>query len=288
MIKIFADSTCDLNDDQIKDNDITIIPLFIVLGEESYKDRYEITPNEIYKWSDANKTTPKTACRSIADTMDEFKKALDNGDEIIAFTISSDMSGTNNTMNLAASELEAEDRISIIDSRSLSTGIGLQILKACELAKEGKSRSEIVNELADITPRVRASFVVDTLTYLHRGGRCSSTAALFGNALSLKPKIIVKNGKMEATTKYRGKIDKVIEKYAKNLEENLLKADSSRVFITHSGNCEEAVNNVEAYLKGLNYFKEIVITRAGGVISSHCGPGTLGVLFIADSKDAEY
>lgn len=135
---------------------------------------------------------------------------------------------------------------------------------------------------------MRASFVVDTLTYLHRGGRCSATAALFGTVLSLKPKIIVKNGKMEPTTKFRGKQDLVILKYAKELESNLFKADKTRVFITHSGDCDGAIELVKDYLNDLNYFEEICITRAGGVISSHCGPGTLGVLYIAEDENATY
>ncbi len=288
MIKIFADSTCDLGKDLIEANDITIIPLFIELGETSYLDGEQISSDDIYKWSDENKATPKTACRSISDTVDAFKKVLDNGDEIIVFSISSEISGTNNVMRLAAQELEAEDRVSVIDSRSLSTGIGLQILKVCECINMGMARADIVALINEMIPKVRASFVVDTLTYLHRGGRCSSTVALFGNALSLKPKIIVKDGKMEATTKYRGKQDKVILKYAKELENNLLKADKKRVFITSSGHCDDAISLVKEYIEGLNYFEEIYVTRAGGVISSHCGPGTLGVLYVADSSEASY
>lgn len=280
MIKIISDSTCDLSKDLIEKYDIAILPLHIHLGEEEYQDGVTITPDEIYTWADANNTTPKTSAASMMEAIELFEPYIKNGDEIIAFSISSTMSANNNVMRLAAEELEAEDKIHVIDSANLSTGIGLLVIEAAIMAKDGKTAEEIVAKIEELKTRVSASFVVDTLTYLHRGGRCSSVAALAGGALKLHPKIVVENGKMGANKKYRGKMNSVILSYAKDLEEDLKNAKKDRVFITHSGCDESIIALVREYLESLNKFDEILETRAGGVISSHCGPGTLGVLFI--------
>lgn len=281
MIRILSDSTCDLSKELLERYHIRILPLHVNLGTEGYLDGVTITPDEIYKWSDANDETPKTAAISIGEAMDVFQPIIEAGDEIVVFSISDSMSATRRVMQLAAEELEAEDRIHVVDSQNLSTGVGLQVIAAATMAEAGKSADEIVAALADITPRVRASFVVDTLTYLHRGGRCSSIAALAGGMLRLHPRIVVSEGKMDAGKKYRGKINRVIMEYVADMREDLLAAEKDRVFITHSGCDEETIAQVRAYLEELNVFDEILVTRAGSVISSHCGPGTLGVLFIA-------
>lgn len=280
-VKIISDSTCDLSPELIAKYGIQIIPLHIVLGDQEYADGASISPDEIYKWSDANKATPKTSALSLDEAYAVFKPVLDEGHEIVVFSISSDMSTTNNVMRIAASDLNASDRVFVIDSQNLSTGIGLQVLEAAEMAAAGKSGAEIAAHIEAIRPKVRASFVVDTLTYLHRGGRCGGLAALAGAVLKLHPRIAVVDGKMGAGKKYRGVMKKVILEYAKDMEADLLNAESKRVFITHSGCDEAAIDEVKAYLESLNYFEEILITRAGCVVSSHCGPGTLGVLFIA-------
>lgn len=281
MIRIIADSTCDLSEELLKRYGIGIIPLHIVLGEKEYRDRVEISPEEIYAWSEENKATPKTSAASFEDVSQVMKPILDQGDEIIAFCISEQMSTTGNVLRMAAEELGVENRVSVIDSRNLSTGIGLLVIEAAELANAGKGRSEIVDEILKMREQVRASFVVDTLTFLHRGGRCSAVAAMAGGILKLHPRIVVENGKMDAGKKYRGKIDSVIMDYVEDMRPQLLTAKKERVFITHSGCDRAVVEKVETYLKELNYFEEIHETRAGGVISSHCGPGTLGVLFVA-------
>lgn len=281
MIKIISDSTCDLTKDLLEEYDISILPLHVILGEKDLLDGVTITPDEIYEWADANKTTPKTSAPSIEDAIELIKPYVDNGDEIIYFSISKEMSTSINVINLAADELEATDRIHVIDSANLSTGVGLLVLEAATMAREGMNANDIVTKIEELKPLVRASFVVDTLTYLHRGGRCSSVAALAGGVLKLHPKIVVEDGKMSATKKYRGKMDSVILSYTKEMEEDLKNAKTDRVFITHSG-CDEAIiQSVYSYLEELNTFKEIIITRAGSVISSHCGYGTLGVLFIS-------
>jgi len=284
MIRVFADSTCDLSEALISRYRITILPLHVVLGEEEYQDGREITPDEIYAWSNANKLPPKTSAVSMDTVIEAYASALDAGDEIICFAISSDMSTTANVMRLSAQELDAQDRITVIDSMNLSTGVGLLVIAAAEMAEKGMSRAEIARQIDALRPRVRASFVVDMLTYLHRGGRCSGLAALAGSALKLHPRIAVSEGKMAPGKKYRGAMDRTVLAYAKDMEADLLSAEPAHVFITHSGCPQQDIDAVKAYIQSLNRFDEIHITRAGGVISSHCGPGTLGVLFIAGEE----
>jgi len=280
MIKIVSDSTCDLSKELIERYNIHILPLFVYLGEKEYKDGVNITPDELYVWSDKNKSTPRTAAVSIEEAGKLFASLTENGDDVICFCISEEMSTTGNVMRLAAEEIGKEDKVHVINSMNLSTGVGLLVLEAAAMAKEGSSVSEIIAHIEAIRPKVRASFVVDTLTYLSRGGRCSSAAALAGGMLHLHPRISVQDGKMHAGKKYRGSMNSVLLSYAKEMEADLRAANPTRVFITHSGCSEELLNSIQAYLEGLSVFKEINITRAGSVISSHCGPGTLGVLFI--------
>lgn len=280
MVKIVADSTCDLSKELIEKYKIEIVPLHIVLGDKEYLDGVEITPDEIYEWADKHEDTPKTSAVGFDSAIAVLKPIADSEDEMIVFTISEKMSTTANVFRMAVDELELEDRVTVIDSANLSTGIGLMVLKAADMAINGKNRNEIETAIEEMISKIRASFVVDTLTYLHRGGRCSSVAALAGGVLKLHPKIVVEDGAMSADKKYRGKMDKVILDYVKDMEEELKSAEKTRVFITHSGCEQEIIDSVYTYLKELEYFDEILITRAGGVISSHCGAGTLGVLYV--------
>ena len=277
-IRITADSTCDLSESLLQKYEISILPLNIVLDMKSYSAGEEISPDEIYAWSEKMHKTPKTAAVAYDRALEMASAFQKNGDEMIFFGISESMSTTCNVMRMVKEELNYTGMY-VIDSQNLSTGIGLQVLRAAELAAQGLAAQEIVTQIEQERGRVRASFVVERLDYLAMGGRCSSVVALFGGKLKLKPRIEVTDGKMEAGKKYRGNQDKVILKYVQDMEMQLRQADPHRIFITHSG-CEEAViRSVEEYLKGLHHFEEILITRAGGVISSHCGPGTLGVLF---------
>ena len=252
MVKIISDSTCDLSQEVLERYDIDIIPLHIVKGDEELEDGPQIDIHALYEWADKNKTTPKTSAPSIETAMNVMRPYIDEGREIICFSISSEMSTSINVIRMAA-----------------------------VMAADGKSREEIKAGIDELIPKVRASFVVDTLVYLYRGGRCNAVSALIGGALALHPMIVVKDGKMDASRKYRGKIGKVIKNYAKDLEEDLKNAIPDRVFITHSECDAKTVEEVRDYIASLGIFKEIIETRAGGVISSHCGPGTLGVLFIA-------
>lgn len=281
MVKIISDSTCDLSLELIKRYDIDIISLHILLGEDEYKDGKNITPEEIFTWSDEHRTTPKTSAPSLTDAMEIIRPYVEQKREVICFSISGSMSTSGNVMRLAAEELEASDLVTVIDSANLSTGIGLLVIEAAVMVQAGKNAAEISAAIEILKPKVRASFVVDTLTYLYRGGRCNAVAAMAGSVLKLHPKIVVENGAMDASKKYRGKLHSVVMAYVRDMEDELKKARPERVFITHSGCDRKIVEDVQSYLQSLGVFDEILETRAGGVVSSHCGPGTLGVLFIA-------
>lgn len=278
---ILADSTCDLSPELLKAYDISTIPLMITMGDDiTKKDGTEVTPDEIYSWSDNTKQTPKTAAPTIGDAIAFLEPFTKYDVDIIYFGISESMSTTCNVLRLAADNLGFK-KLHVLDSKNLSTGIGLQVLRAAELAKRGLSAKDILRDNNEINNKVRASFVVDTLTYLHRGGRCSAVTKLLANTLRLKPEIVVVDGKMLVGKKYRGNIKSVILKYVQDCNEQFENADTDRIFITHSGCDPELIESVRKYMEDLNIFKEILITRAGGVVSSHCGPNTLGVLYIS-------
>ncbi|MBC3887581.1 DegV family EDD domain-containing protein [Acetobacterium paludosum] len=278
-IKIIADSTCDLSAELIEKYDIGILPLTITMGDKSVKDGNGVNQKEIYEWSNKTGETPKTAAPTIGEAIDVITPYIEAERDIIFFGISEVMSTTCNVMRLAAETLNYK-KLVVVNSRNLSTGIGLQVIRAAEQVSRGCTVEEILADNRQINGKVKASFVVDTLTFLYRGGRCSSVTALIGNSLKLKPEIVVSDAKMQVRKKYRGNAKSVILKYAKEREKELLLANSARVFITHSGCPEKIVNKVKEYLESLNKFEEILVTQAGGVVSSHCGPNTLGVLYI--------
>jgi len=281
---IISDSTCDLSPELVSRYGIRILPLHVLLGERECRDGVDITPAEIFAWSDATKTTPKTSAPSVEDAISLMKTELDAGHDLVCLGISEQMSSSCTVMRMAAAELDAGDRVHVIDSENLSTGIGHLAVEGAEMAQQGLDAPTIAGALQRLRPRVRASFVVDTLTYLHRGGRCSGLAAMAGGMLRLHPRINVIDGGMQPGQKYRGRAAAYVQEYVRGLRGDLLDARPDRVFITHSGQDAQIVALVRQQLEDLHYFREIHETRAGGVVSSHCGPGTLGVLFIAGKE----
>lgn len=280
-IGVASDSTCDLSKELLDQYGISILPLHVILDDKEYLDGVDVTPNDIYEWSEKVKKTPKTSAFSPAEAEDFLKAQMEQYDELIFFGISDTMSTSRNVMQMTAEGMGLQDKVFVIDSMNLSTGIGLLVVQAAVLAKNAASAKEVVDEILGLRPKVRASFVVDTLTYLYRGGRCSGTAALIGSAIQLHPSIHVIDGNMQVGKKYRGKMEKVVMNYVDDSIRCMMGAEKERVFITHSGSDPAIVEAVRKKLLELGYFKEVLETRAGGVISSHCGPGTLGVLFIA-------
>lgn len=279
QVKIIADSTCDLAPQQLSQYNIAVNPLCIIMDGKSYYDLEETTPADIFRWADANNTTPKTSAVTYDRTRALFDACREQEQDIVFFGISEDMSTTCNVARLVAEDMDYTEHVQVINSMNLSTGIGLQVLYAAQLAAEGRSAADIAGLVNARRDKVRASFVVDTLTYLSRGGRCNPVTALLGNRLKLKPEIVVENGKMGVARKYRGSQEKVILKYVNDLLPQLQNADPAQVFITHSMAPQETLTQVHEYLENLHIFENITETCAGGVISSHCGPGTLGVLF---------
>lgn len=277
-IKITADSTCDLSPELLEKYDIAIVPLYVTMGDSTRKDGTEVTPDDIYAYVDKTSILPKTAAPNIGDFSEFFKKWHDEGYSIVHFDISGDFSSAYHNACISANEI---GDVWVVDSRNLSTGHGLVVLYGAELAAQGKTPEEIKKACDEITPKVEASFLVDRIDYLRMGGRCSSVAALGANLLKLKPCIEVIGGKMTSSKKYRGSIDKVILDY---VEERLSGRDDinfKRIFITHSKFNPDTVELVKAKIKELcPQFEEILETDAGCTVTSHCGPYTLGVLFI--------
>lgn len=279
-IIISSDSTCDLSAELKERYDIKIIPLGVTLGDKVYRDGVDINPDEIYAHHAKTGELPKTTAANVGECIDYFTDLTKDGDAVIHFTISSTMSSTYSNACLAAEEFE---NVYVVDSKNLSTGGGLQVVAAAEMAKSGMTAPEIVAELEKISPCVDASFVIDSLEYLHKGGRCSALAMLGANLLKLKPCIEVKNGVMGVGKKYRGAYGRVLTEYVNERLANVNDIDTSRVFVTHAGCDPEIVDAVVEQVKATGIFKEVFLTRAGCTVSSHCGANTLGVLFIRKS-----
>ncbi len=277
--KIIADSTCDLPQAIIDKFDIHIIPLYVILDDKSYKDGLEIQSEEVIAWSDKENMTPKTSAASVEDCKNAMKPYLDKGREVVFICISKGFSSTFDNARIAAKEFEAA-KLRIVDSRNLSSGIGLLVHEAGEMAAEGKSADEIADRIEALTPKVRASFFVDKLTFLYRGGRCSALAAFGANALKLKPQIKVVDGLMGTGDKYRGNTLRVCKKYCDAVLEDIERIDPKRVYITFSPSDRAIVDEAVEIVKSKNYFNEIIESNAGCVITSHCGYNTLGVLYI--------
>src|SRR5690554_2398259 len=277
-IKILADSTCDLSDELIMENDISLIPFYVTLGEERYRDRETLTTSKLYQYVDEHGELPKTSAPTPEDYRRFFQQYVEEGYQIIYICISSDFSSGYQNACLAAREF-AEGQVDVVDSRNLSTGIGLLVMKAVDLLKAGKSKAEIVNHLNEIIPLVRTAFMIDNMDYLHKGGRCTSLQKFLGNMLKFRVEIRVLEGKMEAASRIRGSKIKAYDKLINNLKEDLPNVDKTRVFVTHSME-DEGAEYLKEELANLNHFSEILETKAGCVISSHCGPGTIGVLYI--------
>ena len=280
MIKISCDSTADLSPELYERYNIAKLPLYINIGGREYMDGVDLTSEQLFKLVDETGELPTTAAQSI----DDFTKYLNTlkeqnpGAEIIHFTISSGFSTTYNVASLAAAEM---DDVYVIDSRNLSSGIGQSVIEACEMAAKGMSAPEIKRVIEEeIIPKVDASFTLDTLKYMAKGGRCSNVAALGANLLQLKPCIEVVNGGMRVGKKYKGKYGRVVRQYVCDRLANLEDIRPERIFITSAHCAQEYIDAAYEEVSKLNYFKEILITEAACTVSSHCGPNTIGVLFI--------
>lgn len=277
---ITSDSTTDLSTELRERYNISLIPLIINLDDKAYRDGIDINPDGIYEHHDKTGKLPKTAAPNVEDYINFFKQFTDAGKKIIHFTISSDMSSSYNNARIAAEEV---GNVFVIDTMNLSTGGGLLVLAAADMLNSGLSAEETVEKTKALVPCVDTSFVIDSLEYLYKGGRCSALAMLGANLLKLKPCIQVKNGKMDVAKKYRGKYSEVLKEYISERTADYSDIILDRVFITHAGCDPELVDEIVEQVKAAAPFKEVFMTRAGCTVSSHCGANTLGILFIRKS-----
>lgn len=276
-IKITADSTCDLSKELVEENEIELLPLYVVKEGVSYRDGLEIAPQDIFDFVAQGNEPCKTAAVSVADYEDCFSRLSPQYDAVIHINLSAEFSSCYQNACLAAQQFS---NVYPVDSRNLSTGSGHIVMEAVRLAKMGLSAPDIVRRLQDLTSRVEASFLIDSLEYLHKGGRCSSLAALGANLLHLKPCIEVVDGKMKVGKKYRGTFEKCLLAYVKERLENRDDLVTDRIFVTHTPCDTKTVEAVKKSVKQYGGFSQVTETQAGCTISSHCGPNTLGVLFI--------
>ena len=283
-IIIASDSTCDLGAELIEKYGVKILPLGVALGEENYTDGVDIDPDMIYANYEKTGQLPKTSAVNLADFEDFFEEYTAQGYSIVVFTISSDMSSAYHNAHLAAEDF---DNVYVVDTRNLSTGGGLLVATAAEMAKDGKSAAEIAEKCQKLAENVDASFVIDSLEFLHKGGRCSALAAFGANLLQLKPCITVKGGKMGVSKKYRGRFSAVLPQYIEDRMSDLSDICLDKVFITHAGCDKEIIDACVSKVKSLAPEVEVMVTRAGCTVSSHCGKNTLGVLFIRKTPISE-
>ena len=276
-IKILSDSTCDLSPELIAENDIGIVPLIVVKEDQPYQDGITITPADIFAHVAAGGSLCSTAALNAGDYQAEFAKYADEYDGIIHINIGSGFSSCYQNACLAASEF---DNVRVIDSQNLSTGQGLVVLKACQLAKTAESLDQLKEALDAFTPKVESSFLLDRLDYMAKGGRCSMVVALGANLLNLKPCIEVKDGKMVVVKKYRGHYAKSLATYIKDRLEGRQDLDPETLFLTYTPVTDECYTAVKDALAQYAHFDHIYETTAGCTVSCHCGPGTLGILFV--------
>lgn len=279
-IIISSDSTCDLSSELKERYGIKILPLGVTLGTNVYRDGLEITPDDIYAHYDKTGELPKTTAANVGECIDYFNELTKDGDTVIHFTISSEMSSTYNNACLAANEF---DNVYVIDSKNLSTGGGILVVTAAEMANDGVDAKEIVEKINQLVSCVDVTFVIDSLEYLYKGGRCSALSMMGANLLKLKPCIEVRNGSMGVGKKYRGVFSKVVTDYVAERLQNVEDIDPSRIFVTHAGCDEQLMADVVKQVKDMGIFKEVFLTRAGCTVSSHCGANTMGVIFLRKS-----
>lgn len=275
-IQVTVDSTNDLSPELVARYSIVVAPLTVNLGGKLRKDLVDITPEDIYRHVDAGGDLPKTSAVNVEEYRALFAECLRACDAVVHINISGEMSACHQNALLAAEGLPVYP----VDSRNLSTGSAHLALAACDMASTGLDAKEIAARLAELAERVDASFLVSRLDYLRKGGRCSAIAALGANILKLRPCIEVRGGKMGVGRKYRGPFVRCLEQYVRDRLEGATDIDLARVFITHSGVPDDTLESVRKVVAEVQPFREILVTRAGCTISSHCGEGTLGVLYV--------
>lgn len=276
-IKLSSESTCDLPKELLEKYDISTIPYSIILGDDIVEDN-ETVPAKIYEFVETTKKLPKTSAINEESYKEYFESLLKDNDAVIHITLSSGLSSSNSHAVAAAESLK---NVYVIDSKSLSTGIALLCIYARKLIDEGNSPETIVEKVTARVPHVQASFVVERLDYLYKGGRCSRLALFGANLLKIRPQIVVKDGVMSPDKKFRGKMEMVVSKYCEETLSEFNTPDKSIAFVTHTSATPEMVNNAIEAVKNAG-FENVYDTVAGGTITSHCGEHVLGILYFND------
>ena len=277
LIQITCDSTCDLPQSVYEEKNIRVIPLTVTLGEKMFQDGVNVTNEDLFRYVDTTGNLPKTSAISIYEYDRFFSPFVEDGCEVIHISLSSELSSSYQNACIAAQEVGG---VHVIDSRSLSTGSAHLVLLAQEMAAAGKDAAEIVEALEQAKERLDVSFVLQTLDYLYKGGRCSGVAVFGANLMKLHPEIVVTDGKMDVGKKYRGNKEKSILSYVRGRLEGREDIDTKRIFVTNTSMSQEILDKVVALVKELHSFEEVIVTTAGSTITSHCGPDCLGVLFL--------
>ena len=276
-VVITSDSTCDLSPELIQKYQIGIVSLYVNFNEQSFKDDRSLTPETIFDYVSKTNKLPTTSAATIEDYIKEFTKWTELGYDIVHIDIGSGFSSTYQNACIAGLEFP---NVLIVDSMNLSAGTGMLAIKAALLRDKGFSGAEIAERLKNMVDHVHTSFIIDTLEYLHKGGRCSAIAAIGANLLRLKPCIQVANGKMDVGKKYRGTLNLVLEEYIKDKLNGQTNLMLDKIIITNSCTDRATVDLVINKIKCFANFEEIIVTKAGNTISCHCGPNTLGIIFV--------
>lgn len=279
-IAITTDSTCDLPQRLIDENDITVVPLTVLLGDTVYRDGVDIKPDDVYSFVEKTGKLPKTSAVTPAEYFEVFKQLTDEGKKVVHIGFSSGLSSSFQNACVAASEF---DNVFCVDSKTLCTAQGLLVLKACDYRAKGMDAKKIADRVTKLVPKVSATFVLDGLEYLHKGGRCSSVARFGANVLGIKPSIAVDNqtGKLEVSKKYRGKIELVYKQYIADRMNEIKRIQPDRVVIAESGGVSsQTIAFAKGVIEGKDKFNQVIVADAGCTISSHCGPKTFAIFYI--------
>ncbi len=279
-IAITTDSTCDLPQRFIDENDITVVPLTVLLGDTVYRDGVDIKPDDVYSFVEKTGKLPKTSAVTPAEYFEVFKQLTDEGKKVVHIGFSSGLSSSFQNACVAASEF---DNVFCVDSKTLCTAQGLLVLKACDYRAKGMDAKKIADRVTKLVPKVSATFVLDGLEYLHKGGRCSSVARFGANVLGIKPSIAVDNqtGKLEVSKKYRGKIELVYKQYIADRMNEIKRIQPDRVVIAESGGVSpQTIAFAKGVIEGKDKFNQVIVADAGCTISSHCGPKTFAIFYI--------
>lgn len=279
-IAITTDSTCDLPQRFIDENDITVVPLTVLLGDTVYRDGVDIKPDDVYSFVEKTGKLPKTSAVTPAEYFEVFKQLTDEGKKVVHIGFSSGLSSSFQNACVAASEF---DNVFCVDSKTLCTAQGLLVLKACDYREKGMDAKKIADRVTKLVPKVSATFVLDGLEYLHKGGRCSSVARFGANVLGIKPSIAVDNqtGKLEVSKKYRGKTEIVYKQYITDRMNEIKRIQPDRVVIAESGGVSsQIIAFAKGVIEGKDKFNQVIVADAGCTISSHCGPKTFAIFYI--------